>query len=320
MTADWNLADVGTVYRAAFCARTDAYAAWSGDHEHRSRRPDGTEEVVRHAHWHTVREELTIDRILAGLTGERPPVSTYMDDREGCTHVLAIDFDRDDGWALGLATAKAIEADGGHAYIERSRRGCHLWVTTQSVSGETARHALRHWLGRASPEAARDPKCEIMPQAVQRGPDTVGHSLRLPMMPHQRSGERHALCDAEGVPLGKTLGEIVLRLEDTDPAVVRAAAARIKATVAEVQPPDWMRRPRSKGGDVVAILQEHGVQRAAPGRTVRCPLHPDSSPSMTISRDSERAWCHNPECDGFNGGRGLGSDQLARALEAIGRG
>ena len=312
----WNIADVGDVYRATFCPRVDAYADWSGDHEHRETKPDGTIEVTRHAHWYTVREPLTTDRILAGLTGKRPPVSTYMDDREGNTHVLAIDFDRDDGWDLGLRTAKAVEADGGHAYVERSRRGCHLWATSEVLSGDVVRRALRHWLGRASPEAARDRKCEVMPLAVQRGPETVGHSLRLPMMPHQRTGEKHALCDSDGKPLGRTLGEIILRLEDTDAAVVKAAAGRVKVPDADVRTPDWMRRPREKGGDVLALLAGLGLPNVVPGRTVRCPLHEDRNASMTISRDGERVWCHNPECDGYNNGRGLGSDQLARALEA----
>ncbi len=297
----WSLADVGEVYRAAWCPRTDAYADWS----------------VQGEHWYAVREELTVARILDGLRRVRPPVSAYMDDREGNTHVLAVDFDRDDGWDLGLRLARVIAADGGRPYVERSRRGCHLWATSEVLPGETVRRALRYWLGRVDREAARDPKVEVMPMAVQRGPETVGHSLRLPLMPHQRTGERHPLCDPDGKPVGGTLGETMLAVADTPAAVVRAAAEKVKVGVTEISVPPWARHPQREGGDVVAILQEHGVQRAAPGRTVRCPLHEDGSASMTISRDSERVWCHAPHCDAYNDGRGLGADQLVRALTGV---
>ena len=297
-----NLDNVGEVYRAAWCPRTDAYADWS----------------IQGEHWYAVREELTVPRILDGLRKVRPPVSAYMDDREGNTHVLAVDFDRDDGWDLGLRLARIIDADGGHAYVERSRRGCHVWATSEVLPGDTVRRALRYWLGRVDPAAARDPKCEIMPMAVQRGPDTVGHSLRLPMMPHQRTGQRFPLCDSDGKPLGHTLGETMMAVWDTPAEVVRAAAKRgpLEPLAA---PPMALRyplgRPKREAGDVVALLQAAGAARAAPGRTIRCVLHDDKQASMSISRDSERVWCHSPSCEAYNNGHGLGAEQLAKALQ-----
>jgi hypothetical protein len=308
----WSLADVGEVYRAAWCPRTDAKAEWS----------------VQGEHWYAVREPLTVPRILDGLRKVRPPVSAYMDDREGNTHVLAIDFDRDDGLDLGYRMAKVARDDGAYLYVERSRRGCHVWGTTEVLSGDVMRRALRYWVGRVSAEAARDPKTEIMPMAVQRGPDTVGHSLRLPMMPHQRTGERHPLCDPDGKPLGKTLGETMMAVCETPAQVVRDAAAKgppspvnLHSLPPEVRPPRRLRADEMPSAS--DLLREHwGVLNAAPGRTVRCPVHPspDRHPSLSISRDDERVWCHAPECEwyapeGLGQIQGIGSLRLAKLAE-----
>ena len=299
-----NLDNVGEVYRAAWCPRTDAYADWS----------------VQGDHWYAVREELTVPRILDGLRKVRPPVSAYMDDREGNTHVLAVDFDREDGWDLGLRLARIIDADGGHAYVERSRRGCHVWATSEVLPGDTVRRALRYWLGRVDPEAARDPKCEIMPMAVQRGPDTVGHSLRLPMMPHQRTGQRFPLCDSDGKPLGHTLGETMMAVWDTPAEVVRAAAAKGPLPPLGPPPPS-LRYPLGLPDreDVSAselLAAVWGVVNARPGHAVRCPKHDDRSPSLSIVRDDQRVFCKSPECEWYGDGRGIGSLQLRREAQA----
>ena len=302
----WSLADVGEVYRAAWCPRTDAYADWS----------------VQGEHWYAIREELTVARILDALRRVRPPVSAYMDDREGNTHVLAVDFDREDGWDLGLRLARVIAADGGYPYVERSRRGCHLWATSEILPGETVRRALRYWLGRVDREAARDPTVEVMPMAVQRGPETVGHSLRLPLMPHQRTGERHPLCDPDGRPVGGTLGETMMAVLDTPGAVVRAAA--------EKGPPPRLGAPgpglsyplgvpdREQVSACELLASVWGIPNPRPGHAVRCPQHDDRNPSLSIARDDQRVFCKSPECEWYGEGRGIGSIQMLREAQLRG--
>jgi hypothetical protein len=303
-----HFSDIADIYRHTFAPRLDAYADWTTE-------GDG--------HWYAVRSPLTIERVTEGLKGGHP-VSAYMESSQGETHVGAIDFDRDDGWELGLRTAKVIDADGGHAYVERSRRGCHLWLVTEVLPGSTMRQALRYWVSRVSPEAARDPKTEIMPKPVQRGPDTLGHALRMPMMAHQRTGERHPLCDSDGKRIGGTVGEAVLAFMETPGAVVRAAAGKCPPEPVNLNSlPPALRPARpyreNQAPSASALLAEHwGVVNAQPGRTVKCPVHPspDKHPSLSITRDDERVYCHDPECQWNADGRGLGSIQLERLAAA----
>lgn len=304
MTAQNDLADV---YRHTFAPRLDAYADWDAANDH----------------WIAVRQELTIERVIRGLTEARP-VSAYMSDREGRTHVGAIDFDRDDGWSLGIRTARVICDQGGFAVVERSRRGCHLWLIVDAVlSGDIMRKALRSWLAKVDAKASQDPKCEIMPKVVQRGPDTLGFALRMPMMAHQRTGERHNLCDPDGRPIGRTVGEVLIGFEMTPRALVEKAADSAPPVIVPLGTVGGGWRPPQppRTGEVPAasqlLISRWGVMNARPGRTVRCPVHPspDRHPSLSIMRDDERVFCHDPECEWHGGGRGVGSIELARLAE-----
>lgn len=56
------------------------------------------------------------------------------------------------------------------------------------------------------------------------------------------------------------------------------------------------------------ILAEYGVS-AVPGRTIHCPMHDDSTPSLKIFADNQRAYCFNQACALWN--EGYGTDQFA---------
>ena len=298
--------EVAEVYEAMWCPRTDAYADWTDT--------DG-------GHWYAVRHPLTPDIVEAALLKKRRPISAYMEDSAGLTHVLAVDIDRDDGWDVGLRLATTAGKDGCHLYPERSDRGCHLWgMVTEQLPGPTVHAALVYWMGKADHKAASDPKVEIMPKPVSRGPDTLGFALRLPMMAHQRTGQWYPLCGMDGQPLGKRIRDILLAVEDTPAEVVRKAAGKVRTPIGECNVPAWARRPAQQAGDVVALLQNAGIEKAAPGRTVRCVLHDDQQASMSISRDSERVWCHAPGCPAHNDGHGLGANQLTKELAVAGYG
>ena len=300
-------ADVAEVYRRTFAARLDAYADWD------DRDPD----PARH-HWTSVRHELTRERVLEGLRTPKP-VSSYMEDAEGTTHVGAIDFDAADGWPLALRVAEVMATAGAFPMPERSRRGCHLWVVlTEPLPGSSVRLTLRWFVAQVSRAAASDPKVEILPKRLeQRGPTTVGSPLRMPMMAHPKTGERHPLCNAKGEPLGSSVTAALMLVRHTDSEMIAAIADKATIPACEAQVAHWMRRPAQEAGDVVALLVAAGVDRAAPGRSVRCPMHDDRVASLSIARDGERVFCKAPACEANNNERGLGADQLARALAAV---
>src|SRR5207244_1149067 len=177
-------------------------------------------------HWTAVRSALSLPRIIEGL-GTPHPVSSYMENSDGSTHVAAIDFDREDGWEVGLAVARKIAAAGGWPMLEQSRRGCHLWLVLDAVvPGWAARAALRDWVGQTGPYLARDPKIELLPKKLeQRGPGSVGSPVRVPMMSHPGTGRRYPLCDAAGTALGKSISSILLGVETTPARLVQEVAA-----------------------------------------------------------------------------------------------
>ena len=310
--AEYQAEVVADVYRRTFAARLDAYADWGAK--------PGCDHTTAgcSCHWVATRSELTVGRVVEGLQ-TRHPVSTYMEDSAGLTHLGAIDFDTPDGWDLALLVAKRLGDAGAYPMIERSRRGGHLWVVlTDTIPGPIVRLGLRYFVEEARPGAGKDPKVEIMPKPLNRTPNSLGNPLRMPMMSHQRTGERHPLCTPDGQPLGGSISSIVLAVELTPVAVLAIAAAKVKLPISEVHVPSWARKPSRESGDVVELLSNVGVARAAPGRTVRCPLHDDQHASMSISRDGERVWCKAPECRAHNSGRGLGADQLAKELAPLG--
>ncbi len=310
---------VAEVYRHTFAARLDAYAEWfvSPGCSH-----DGKE---CRCHWRVAgryddegqcveRYPLTNEVIRKGLGKDGSPVSGYMQSATGFTHVAAIDLDRDDGWDLGLRIARLIEDDGGYPMPERSRRGAHLWIELSGiVPADQVRLALREWVRRTDPYAARDQKVEYRPARVDpRAPLSV--PMRMPMMRHPGTGKRYPLCGPDGSSLGASITDILLNTEVTPADLVEETARSAKIPANEAHVPAWSRRPAREGGDVVEILLQAGVDRAAPGRAVKCPLHDDQHPSLSISRDGERVWCKSPGCVAYNDGRGLGADQLASHL------
>lgn len=45
----------------------------------------------------------------------------------------------------------------------------------------------------------------------------------------------------------------------------------------------------------LVLARDYGMT-VTPGRNVRCPFHDDRSPSLSVSKDDRRAWCHSPSC------------------------
>lgn len=64
---------------------------------------------------------------------------------------------------------------------------------------------------------------------------------------------------------------------------------------------------------ITSILAQYGVN-AVPGRTVRCLMHDDSSPSLSISKDDGRAFCFNQSCILWHDGHGVDQFELNKIL------
>lgn len=300
---------VADVYIHTFAARLDAYSHWTD------------------AGWRPVRSPLTPEIALAGLQGQGPSISAFMIAPDSVSHVAAIDFDTDDGLNAAIMLAQAMSDESLSAYVEPSRRGAHLWcILDRQVPAINIRRALRALMQTLG--WADDPKVELRP-----GSDTVdarwhehgsgavvgdglGHALRMPLMPHPKTGFRGKMIDTHGNTIGRTVAEVLLHLEQTSADRFLPWAERYQPPPVTAIVPDY-RTPHEPFPEDTStaseILRElWGVPNAAPGRSVRCPAHEDKEPSLSILRDDRRAICKAGYCVLNNSDHGRGTYELRK--------
>ena len=170
---------------------------------------------------------------------------------------------------------------------------------------------MRGFLGAAL--IAESPKIELRPAHDEIKPNGYGAPIRLPTTHHPKTGRRYPLCGPYLQPLGTDLADIILGVVWTDADLLREMASKTPPKVSELgddyRPPQ--RRWTEESGSASEILMRlWGVARATPGRTVKCPAHPDDVPSLSVAYDDQRAWCHSPGCLLDNDGRGRGTYEL----------
>ena len=298
LTDLWQSRSKPTLSFELFPARNDVYSRWTDKG------------------WRPLREPMTPEVVLAGLKGTGPSISGYMIAPPGVTHSVAIDFDTEDGQAQAMDLARLMWSEKMPAYVESSRRGAHLWMLLDTVTpAKVVRHGLRGLLQRMGLDA-HDPKIELRPGTDTVAEDGLGHALRLPLMPHPKTGKRGRLTTAQGDPVGKTLADTLLNMETAPASALHDWAERYKPPPLE---PDQMPRehrtphqPFPEDDSVASeILRDlWGVPNAWPGRSVKCPAHEDTMPSLSILRDDRRAICKAPHCVLNNNDRGRGTHEL----------
>ena len=296
----YNPLDVAEVYRHMFPARCDVYQHWvvGPDPEH----PIG---------WRPVREEMTARIILAGLKG--PGIGGYMIHPGSTSHVLAVDFDTDDGLQQGYTLAAIMNFNGLPAYVETSRRGCHLWcVLDAHIPAIVIRYALRALLREAGLPTS-DPHIELRPGSDRVDDDGLGHALRLPFMPHPKTGHQGTMIGPDG-PVSTSLSKVILDWHEASAVTIHDWSMKWKPPVARI-PPE-MRNPRSypedtsTASEILASLW--GVPNAGANKSVRCPAHEDRHASLNILPDDKRAICMAGGCPLNNHDRGRGTYELRK--------
>lgn len=310
--------EVVEVYRHLFAARTDVYSRWTDQG------------------WRPTRAEMTNDIVAAGLSKQGPAISGFMIAPGDVSHIAAIDFDLDNGMALAQRLVAHMASVGAPAYLEGSRRGAHVWILLEDVSpARQIRAALQTWLTKAGmpmdPEHPHriHPKIELRP-ATDRipGDDGLGHALRMPLMPHPKTGQRYRITTADGKLMGPKLGDIILAMDYVPSSVLAEAAMRWEPIIDPSQIPSWSRNVRAPREDDDASAAEllrtlWGALDAAPGKVVSCPAkqyhsHGDVHKGCKIFPDDKRVMCHKPGCVLNGDGKGLGTWQLAHFAPANG--
>jgi hypothetical protein len=289
---------VALVYLHTFAARTDVFSAWT---------PNG---------WRPRREHLTPGVVMAGLTRTGPSISGYMIAPPGLSHVLAFDFDTDGGFEEAMRLGLTMWRQELPAYVETSRRGAHLWCVLDAVlKAAVIRKAARALLATAL-LPTNDPHIEIRPGSDAVAPHGLGHALRLPIMPHPKTGKRGRMHDPRtGTAMSPRVAQMLLDVELAPAPVVAAWGDRWNPAV-EVVPPS-LRNPKGPSEDDGASAAEllmtlWGVLMAVPGRNTHCPAHggEDRHPSLTVMKDDRRVICRVPGCVLNNDGHGRGTWEL----------
>lgn len=313
MTA-YRADDVAEVYLATFTPQRDRYQAW---------RPD-------FGRWDPVKTRagdampLIAERFLEARS-RGIPLGTYWTGAP--SHVAALDFDAHDGWEQLRAVQRAFGDAGLPAYGERSRRGGHLWlVLATRLPAIALLHGCRAAVQQAGLDDA-DPKIEFRP-----ADDRVhewGSAMRLPMLPHQRTGDVSPLVDVDGRVLHERIAGMLLEIQLGHAEKMLSLAERLRWPADEGVFGPSRAIPHRSGNSPIArfnanvgvsavLAREWGVSNARPGRAVRCPAHDDRNPSLSIAKDDSRAWCHSPGCE-LHGPSGAGHDAFSLATAARSR-
>jgi hypothetical protein len=157
-----------------------------------------------------VHKPLTPSLLVAHLAGD-VTLGTYLLNERSQAKFIVLDAD-DEGtfYQLGVA-AQRLADEGASGYMERSRRGGHLWLfCAEPVSGGLARA-----FGQGIQAAFDLDGVELYPKQsdATRGP---GSLIRLPFGIHRRSGRRYGFVTPTGAALAPTIREQLAALKNPE--------------------------------------------------------------------------------------------------------
>jgi len=242
------------------------------------------------------------------------------------TTVGAIDVDTDADDAVAIRGTLA--AHGIPTLMAMSRRGAHLWMWTRGdgtnrsekympVPAGRVRNGLQAAVDLTIADPDRRSHIEVFPKRGSSAPNSMG-ALRMPLFKHPKTGIVYPVVHTDGRTTFERATAYSWAIEVGDSPYNALCALTGRAPTSVAYPRDFGRQrrpsPPTEGAGVVSLLAQMGLTEAKPGRNVRCPFHQDKHASMSVAADDQRVWCQAPTCPAYNGGRGLGSLALAKAV------
>jgi hypothetical protein len=164
-----------------------------------------------------VHELLNVGLLFSHLRGEIT-LGAYLFNQEVKARILVLDADDPQGWERLGHLARKLAGEKIPAYLERSRRGGHLWLfLAQAVAGSQARA-----FGLGLLRAHQVERVELFPK--QDGlADGPGSLIWMPFGVHRLTGRCYGFYTADGAPLAPTLREQIQALKT--PETVPEAAS-----------------------------------------------------------------------------------------------
>jgi hypothetical protein len=150
-----------------------------------------------------IHEQLNVGHLFAHLRGEIT-LGTYLLSQESQARFIVLDADDAQAWERPGHLVRVLADEDVPSYLERSRRGGHLWLfLAQAVDGREVR-AFGHGLLAAHQVEG----VELYPKQdrLAGGP---GSLIRMPFGMHRLTGRRYGFYTADGVPLAPSIREQV---------------------------------------------------------------------------------------------------------------
>lgn len=222
--------------------------------------------------YYSVKDELTVSRIMRHLKGELT-LGVYLLGLDAKAKFTVIDADDDEGFEKLINVQKTLPLP---SYMESSRRGGHLWFFFEEpVEGKTAKNFGLEIAKTFVIEAEVFPK-----QSDSEGP---GSCIRLPFGIHKKSGERYPFVglgtwktqlDALTNPKRNPIDE-VMKYQYQEPE-----RKRIDPVIGDVGAlPLWEKVKRQITVEEL-VSQYVDLNNKGVGK---CPFHDDINPSFSVN-------------------------------------
>ena len=242
-----------------------------------------------------IREPLNVDHLYAHLRGDIT-LGIYVLNQESQARFIVLDNDAENGWSQVVECGAKLGAQGIPTYLEKSRRGGHIWVFFKApIAGSSARSFAQAIVEKLALDGV-----EIFPKQDEVG-DGLGSLIRMPFGVHRLTGRRYGLFGSNGEPLGKTLREQIGALQ----APQFASEGLIKSIETIPSPPAHRARPRrlrEPTGHVseklkarITVLEFVGkyvdLKPSKGGAVGLCPFHDDQHPSFGVNEEGNYWHC-----------------------------
>ncbi len=246
-------------------------------------------------------EQLNVVHLYAHLRGEIT-LGTYVLYRESKARFVVLDNDTEGGWSYMLDCGASLATGGIPAYLEKSRRGGHLWIFfRESIAGSLARTFAQTVVEKHNLEGF-----EIYPKQDEAG-EGFGSLIRLPFGVHRLTGRRYGFFGSDGKPLGRTIREQINALQRPDfvseallktykktssSETVKARPKRLRETTEHVSD-----RLKARVTALEFISGYVDLKPNEGGAVGLCPFHDDHHPSFAVN-DKENYWHCFAGCGG----------------------
>ncbi len=248
-----------------------------------------------------VHEPLSASHLYAHLRGE-VTLGTYLLNQDSMVRFVVLDNDAEGGWDYVVACGARLVQKGIPAYLEKSRRGGHIWFFfAKPIDGFIARNFAKELL-----EANKLNGFEIYPKQDLIGKG-LGSLIRLPFGVHRLTGRRYGFYASTGEPLGNTFREQIASLQSphfvsrdmlkphehtSPPSTDEAVQKRLREPTGLVS-----ERIKAQVSVLEFISQYVDLKRTETGAVGLCPFHNDQHPSFGVN-DKENYWHCFAGCGG----------------------